>query len=153
MELTRAEVNELAMRHTAQVIADLGADVLGVIEAENRVSLELFSTSLLRQVGSRPYEQVMVVDGNDPRGIDVGLLTRPAYALQTIRTHIFDTDAQGVIFSRDCAEYHLATPAGGELIVLLNHFKSKGYASPGDRTGGALKRRRQATAVARSIAG
>lgn len=147
VELTRAEVNEQAMRHTAMVIRDVGADVLGVIEAEDRDSLNLFSASLLSQVDGQPYEQVMVIEGNDTRGIDVGLLTRAEYPLKTMRTHIFDTDTQGVIFSRDCAEYHLGTPTGAELIVLINHFKSKGYGSKGDPLG-KKKRHRQASRVA-----
>ena len=32
--------------------------------------------------------------------------------------------------------------------MLVNHFKSKGYSSPGDRTTGAKRRRRQAVRVA-----
>ena len=31
-----------------------------------------------------------------------------------------------VIFSRDCAEYEIRTPNGNTLLLLVNHFKSKG---------------------------
>ena len=78
VELKTEPVNELAMEHTAMVMRDVAADVLGVIEAENRIVLDKFSAQLLKKVGSTPYEHVMVIDGNDDRGIDVGILTAPA---------------------------------------------------------------------------
>ena len=36
----------------------------------------------------------MLVDGNDERGIDVGILARNSYRLEQIRTHVFDADAE-----------------------------------------------------------
>ena len=150
VELTTESVDELAMQHTAMVVRDVDADVLGVVEAEDRITLQRFSDSLLVGVGGRPYEQVMVVDGNDDRGIDVGLLTR--LPLDHIRTHVFDRDAEGVVFSRDCCEYHLRGPGGRRVAVLVNHFKSKGYSEPGDPLG-ARRRARQASRVAEIYAG
>jgi hypothetical protein len=64
VELKTEAVNELAMQHTAMVMRDLKADVLGVIEAENRVVLKEFSALLLKQVKGAPFAHVMVVDGN-----------------------------------------------------------------------------------------
>ncbi|HVF74595.1 MAG TPA: endonuclease/exonuclease/phosphatase family protein [Acidimicrobiales bacterium] len=147
VELKTERVDELAMKHTAMVICDVDADVMGVVEAESRPTLALFTEAMLSQVGGRPYEQVMVVDGNDQRGIDVGLLARCEYPLLEIRSHIFDTDAKGVVFSRDCCEYHLRLPDGTRLVVLVNHLKSKGYSAPDDRIG-AKRRTRQATRIA-----
>ncbi|MGD9959971.1 endonuclease/exonuclease/phosphatase family protein [Nocardioides sp.] len=147
VELTTVAVHERATENTARVIHELDADVMTVVEADNRPDLDLFSRSLLPAVGGTPYEQVMVVEGNDSRGIDVGLLARAPYRLVQLRTHIFDEDDQGQVFSRDCCEYHLQTPLGTRLVVLANHFKSKGYSSPGDPIG-AARRLRQATRVA-----
>ena len=147
VELKTEQVDELAMQHTAMVIRDIDAHVLGVVEADSRPALKMFSDALLAEVDAVPYEQVMLIDGNDDRGIDVGILARAAYPLQSIRTHIFDTDDDGVIFSRDCCEYHFTTPAADQLVVLVNHLKSKGYSTPGDPLG-AKRRRRQADRVA-----
>ena len=107
----------------------------------------MFSTALLREVDADPYAQVMVIDGNDTRGIDVGVMATGKYPLDTIRSHVFDRDDQGPVFSRDCPEYCFTTPGGNRVTVLVNHFKSKGYSSPGDKTG-ANRRHRQATRVA-----
>src|SRR5919199_6532495 len=43
LELRKEAVNETATRNTARVVADVGADVLGVIEAENRPALGRFN--------------------------------------------------------------------------------------------------------------
>jgi len=62
-------VDELAMQHTAMVMRDINADILGVVEADSRPALKRFSDALLAEVHGTPYEQVMLVDGNDDRGI------------------------------------------------------------------------------------
>ena len=112
VELTTEPVTELAGTHTAMVVRDVGADVLGVVEAESRPVLGMFSTTLLPEVGWTAYDEVHLFDGNDLRGIDVGVLARGGHRVTGLRTHVYDTDADGVVFSRDCAEYHLTTPGG-----------------------------------------
>ncbi len=54
VELTTESVDELAMQHTAMVVRDVDADVLGVVEAEDRITLQRFSDSLLAGVGGSP---------------------------------------------------------------------------------------------------
>lgn len=145
-ELTTEPIDELATLHIAMVMRDVGAQVLGVVEAESRDLLVAFSDSVLREVGWSPYDQVMLIDGNDDRGINVGLLARDHHPVTDIRSHVDDTDAAGRIFSRDCAEYHVDA-AGHRLVVLVNHLKSKGYGSRGDPLG-SQRRFRQAARIA-----
>lgn len=47
LELKRESVNEVATRNTARVIAELRADVLAVIEAEDRPALDRFNRDVL----------------------------------------------------------------------------------------------------------
>ncbi len=147
VELKNERTNEKATQHTAQVINDVNADVPGVIEADKQPSLSKFQSILLRAIEGTPYPHVMLIDGNDDRGIDVGLLTKDDYEIVRIRSHIDDRDADGIVFSRDCPEYTITTPTGQRLVVLVNHFKSKGY---GSKT--AEKRKRQATRVTKIYA-
>lgn len=146
IELKTVAVNVRATENTARVIKELGAHVLTVVEADDRPGLDMFSDAMLPAVGGTAYPQVMVVEGNDTRGIDVGCMAAAGYNLVQLRTHIFDTDPQGSVFSRDCCEYHFETPGKNRLVVLANHFKSKGYSSPGDPIG-ARRRKRQAKRV------
>jgi endonuclease/exonuclease/phosphatase family metal-dependent hydrolase len=81
-----------------------------------------------------------VVDGNDPRGIDVGILSQ--YPIAEIRSHVDDPGPNSLpLFSRDCPEYDILLPGGDRLILIPNHLKSKRNGD--DET---AKKRRQAQA-------
>lgn len=145
-ELKTAPVNAVAIMNTGRVIRDVDADILAVVEAESRPVLKLFSEVVLKEVGGQLYEQVMVIDGNDDRGIDVGLMTKRGCCIATIRTHIHDAaPGGGAIFSRDCPEYAVTTPGGETIWVLPNHFKSK---FGGNNAASRAKRLAQATRTA-----
>lgn len=126
VELKTEPVDEIAMHNTGRVIRDLNADVIAVIEAEDRITLKTFSDSILSKVNGKPFEKVMLIDGNDDRGIDVGIMTKNGFKIDLIRTHIFDLNKQGnKVFSRDLPEYKIITPGGEPIWVLPAHFKSK----------------------------
>ncbi len=145
LELIPEPINHVAISNTAWVIAGLGADVLAVVEAENRTALLGFNDKVIASVGGQPYHHVMVIDGNDERGIDVGLLTAQGYPLGEMHSHVDDRDGRGQrIFSRDCPEYTIQTPAGHQLVLLVNHLKSKGYGPPAQSS---ARRRLQALRV------
>lgn len=145
LELRDEPINEHAMHNTARVMIDIGADVLGVVEAENRPVLAGFNKEIVRAMGGTPFRHVMVIDGNDERGIDVGLVAREGYPIGLMRSHVDDLAANGEpLFSRDCPEFYVTTPAGNSLVVMVNHFKSKGY---GGITASNARRREQAEGV------
>jgi endonuclease/exonuclease/phosphatase family metal-dependent hydrolase len=126
-------VNETATQNTARVVKEIGADILATIEVEDRTALNRFNETVLAGsvVKGKAYEHTMLIDGNDERGIDVGLMTGKDYPILSMRSHVDDKDAGGArIFSRDCAHYEIGLPSGKSLVVLVNHFKSKGYGSP-----------------------
>jgi endonuclease/exonuclease/phosphatase family metal-dependent hydrolase len=128
LELRDEPVTEKAMQNTACVMAELQADVLGVVEVESRPVLAAFNSEVIAALGGVPFRHAMVIDGNDERGIDVGLLTREAFPVGRMRSHVDDRLPDGgLIFSRDCPEFEVMTPSGERLFVLVNHFKSKGY--------------------------
>jgi endonuclease/exonuclease/phosphatase family metal-dependent hydrolase len=151
LELERQAVNEDATRNTARVVGDMAADVLAVIEAEDRPALQRFNEDVL-PFGFAPatpawrYRHLMLIDGNDDRGIDVGLLTRDQFPITRMRSHVDDLAPSGEgLFSRDCPEYELAAPGGKSLLVLVNHFKSKGH---GTQASNNARRLAQAPRVA-----
>ena len=127
VELTRGAVATPALENTARVLEAVAADVVCMVEVESRLVLDRFNRELCNGA-ALPFN--MVVDGNDSRGIDVGILSR--YEIRSVRSHIDDlyetpSGQPERIFSRDCAEYEVALPGGRSLHVLCNHFKSKGY--------------------------
>lgn len=79
-ELRVEPTDEVTPRLTAKVLQDVNADIVGVVEAEDRPSLVRFNREL---VGL--YRSVMLVDGNDDRGIDVGIMVKSDLQIRTIR--------------------------------------------------------------------
>jgi hypothetical protein len=128
-ELKQEPINEVAIENTARVFHELDADVFCVEETESRTALNHFNEAVIPKVGGPTYDHVMLIDGNDDRGIDVGIMTKQSFDIQSIVSHVDDYDEHGKVFSRDCAEYKINTPSGNTLLVLINHFKSKGYGS------------------------
>lgn len=151
VELRKVEVEAVATTNIARVIDDVRPDVLAVVEVEDRMTLERFNEYVLGKLddgGRDPWRfgHSMLVDGNDERGIDVGLLSGYRFPIRRVRSHVDDWKDGRRIFSRDCAEFEVPTPEGRPLLLMVNHFKSKGYAGkePPDVT-----RRRQARQVAK----
>ena len=139
LELAKEPVDEVATNMTAQVILDVNADIQGVVEVEDRPSLSRFNQDLL----GGHFAHVMLIDGNDSRGIDVGIMTKGGVEIVSMQSNVdvADPGAPGErLFSRDCAEYLCRLPSSETVRVLLNHFKSQSG-------GGGEKRARQAQGV------
>ena len=131
LELKPEQIRKRPILNTARVIAESSPDVLAVVESDNRPSLRMFNKDILPQVGSHRFEHVMLVDGNDERGIDVGLMTTAGFSIGQMRSHVDDLDSKGAaVFSRDCPEYEITTAKGNPLLLMINHLKSKGYGTP-----------------------
>jgi endonuclease/exonuclease/phosphatase family metal-dependent hydrolase len=129
VELTTDELAWGAIENTGRVVDAIRPDVLLCVEVEDRPALQRFNDLVLTEkfpAAAFPYN--VLIDGNDTRGIDIGLLSR--FPIVNVRTHIFD-GAPKEIFSRDCPEYEVLLPDGGSLWILGNHFKSKGYGDAG----------------------
>lgn len=140
VELATEPTDETGTRMTARVIQDVGADILGIVEAEDRPALVRFNRELLGGL----YQHMMLVDGNDDRGIDVGIMTRSGCEIESIRSNVDAKDAIGTVFSRDCPQYEVRTPSGAVVHVLVNHFKPQSG-------GGGPKGQRQAAEVRRIV--
>lgn len=132
LELKREAVDEVATQNTARVLKEVDADIVVVVEAEHRTSLCRFNDQVLEGIGGRPYDHVMLIDGNDERGIDVGLMTRSTAIIDIVRSHVDDRRGSERLFSRDCPEFHLKLASGARLVILANHLKSKGYGAPAE---------------------
>jgi endonuclease/exonuclease/phosphatase family metal-dependent hydrolase len=146
-ELRRDDISWEATRNTARVIHAAQPDILLIVEVENRPTLKRFCEQVLRPEFQFDFVQFIVIDGNDDRGIDVGLASR--FPIVEMRTHVHDPGPTGApVFSRDCPEYDVELPGGRRLVVLPNHFKSKRNGDTQD----AVNRRRAQAERAHAIA-
>jgi endonuclease/exonuclease/phosphatase family metal-dependent hydrolase len=142
-EIVRGDLNWEAVQNTGRVMAEVDADVLLTVEVEDRPALHRFNEQVLGDLmGPKQYPFNMLIDGNDSRGIDIGLFSRRP--VTSIRSHVFDTESGRPVFSRDCPEFEVELKGGKSLWILGNHFKSKGFGNP---TASANKRKAQAKRV------
>jgi endonuclease/exonuclease/phosphatase family metal-dependent hydrolase len=136
-------LSEVEKKLTAKAIAALDADVIALQEVENLDVLKRFRGERLKNL---KYTFAMLVDGNDPRQIDVAVLSR--FPLVATRSHQHLRDGNSALFSRDCLEVDVQVN-GKPLTLFVNHFKSmldKKHPSQGRKTTRA-KRVKQAKEV------
>ena len=138
--LTVGDVTWEATYNTGRVIAEVDAHIQICVEVENRPTLLRFNEQVLKAKFNKRFPHVMVVDGNDDRGIDVGIMSR--YPIRSIKSHVDDLNPDGErTFSRDCPEYLVELPGGHTIVILPNHFKSK---RGGNSTAAQVRRKAQA---------
>jgi len=129
---------------TAAAIKVLEADILGLQEVENMDTLKKFVTQFL---SAKDYTYKIVIDANDPRLIDIALLSR--FPIAYINTYQFERspNKKSLIFSRDCLEVGIQISQNTILPVFVNHFKSM----IGGRQKTMARRRLQAETVVRIL--
>lgn len=139
-----------ARAEIAQRILRMDIDVLAVQEVEDIDTLNLFAREDLR--GLYPYR--VLVEGNDQRLIDLGLLSKlPVGAVTSWRHAVHDDDPGQPVFGRDLLEVQILNSTRGRTLftVFNNHLKSHYVPFGVDPDTGARRanerRRRQAEKV------
>jgi endonuclease/exonuclease/phosphatase family metal-dependent hydrolase len=101
------------MQHVAQSIEALNADVIALEEVENRDYLQRFVDVFLPDLG---YDNVVLFEGNDLRGIDVALISR----LPIGEVH----DGAPARFNRDVLAVTIEPDGGQPFEMWCVHLKS-----------------------------
>ncbi len=133
----------------ANRIRAMNADVLAVQEVEHIEILKAFNRDHLAGM----YPHVVLVEGNDQRLIDVGLLSkRPLGAITSHQAKRHPDDPGRRIFGRDLLEVEILKENGDKLLTIYNtHMKSHFVPFTEDPVQGAinanLRRRRQAEMI------
>lgn len=111
-------VTETERELTAVAIKAAKADIVCLQEIENMDTLKNFLSTYLSNAG---YKYKMLIDGNDPRLIDVALISKIPFG--NVKTHQYLKNGSSLVFSRDCLEVEFEID-GKPLTVFINHFKS-----------------------------
>lgn len=98
-----------------------GPDILVLQEVENRKVLERLRVERLLDLGYKPS---VLIEGEDQRGIDVGLITRFEVVSQKLHNIRFPWDKD--LRTRGILQVTLKLPNGQPLTVLGTHFSSQG---------------------------
>jgi endonuclease/exonuclease/phosphatase family metal-dependent hydrolase len=132
-------------------IKRIDLDVLAVQEVEDIDTLRSFAANEL--AGMYPYQ--VLVEGNDPRFIDLGLLSKlPVGAITSWRYAVHEEEPAQTVFGRDLLEVEILNQSRSRRLftVFNNHLKSHYVPWYEDPVEGAEKantrRRQQAETVA-----
>jgi endonuclease/exonuclease/phosphatase family metal-dependent hydrolase len=114
--------DEVSKRLTGDAIKATNADVIALQEVESHATLRKFRKEYLG--GISKYKYSILVDGNDPRLIDVAVLSK--YPIERVDTHIheWDDELNWYMFPRDCLECEIILPENKSIRLFVNHFKS-----------------------------
>ena len=124
VELLKEDMSWKSTYKTGRVINEIKPDILITVEVEDRPTLGKFNQQVLKSEFNIEYPHFMVIDGNDERGIDIGVMSM--FPIIEIRSHVDDLNPNGEkTFSRDCAEYDILLQNNQRIVVIPNHFKSK----------------------------
>lgn len=138
----------------ARRIIEMDVDVLAVQEVENVEILRRFNRDYLNGL----YRHEILVEGNDARFIDVGLLSKlPVGAVTSHQTAPDPARPGEPVFGRDLLETKILNPSRTRLLftVFNNHLKSKFVPFGQDPRRARIEadglRRRQAEAISRIV--
>lgn len=145
--VTTAEYN--AHRKAVGVVLNQeDADILVLTEVENLAVLDDLNAT---ELGGK-YTASSLIDGNDFRGVDIGVLSK--YPIDSVVSHKGDafplngTQGPNYYFSRDCPEIHVQFN-GRRMVFLGAHFKAKSNDDPIKRLAEAQHTRAIANALAK----
>ncbi len=142
------ETNVIANR-----IITMNADVLAVQEVENIDILREFNRAYLKRL--YPYQ--ILIEGNDPRLIDVGVLSKlPVGTVSSFQTAVHPLRPNKTVFGRDLLEVEVFNASRSTKLFTLynNHLKSH-FGDKDNGGQGKLKndtrRRQQAEMIAKIV--
>ena len=131
------------------VLNEIDADVLVLTEVENKAVLDDLNAT---ELGGK-YMASSLIDGNDYRGVDIGVLSK--YPIASVVSHkdeaftLNGTQGPNYYFARDCPEVHIQFN-GRNMVFLGSHFKAKSNDDPIKRLAEAQHTRAIANSLAKA---
>jgi endonuclease/exonuclease/phosphatase family metal-dependent hydrolase len=152
--LVRAKSPEATAQIARRIGIVMNADVLAVQEVEHVEILKRFNRDHLQNL----YPHIALVEGNDQRLIDVGIMSKlPIGLIVSHQTAVHPDQPSERVFSRDLLQVEILNHNRSKLFTIYNtHLKSHFVPFGQDPIEGAIaankKRRQQAEMISRIIA-
>lgn len=148
-EKSLEDTTEIARR----IVEVVNADVLAVQEVEHLEILKRFNREHLQNL----YPHIALIEGNDQRLIDVGILSKfPIGTIVSHQTAVHPDEPHQRVFSRDLLQVEILHPNRDKLFTIYNtHLKSHFVPFGEDPVQGAIdannRRRQQAEMISHII--
>jgi len=145
---------DIDTQRIADRIIRINVDILAVQEVEDIDTLENFNRTHL----NRMYRYLALIEGNDPRLIDVGVLSKlPFGAMTSWRHSVHSDEPEKLVFGRDLLEIEILNASRTRKLFTIfnNHLKSHFVDFRTDPVEGELmndqRRARQAEKIAEIV--
>ena len=151
--LVRAKDQDDTLEIARRIRNVMNADVLAVQEVEHVEILKRFNREHLQNL----YPHVVLIEGNDQRLIDVGILSKlPIGPIVSHQAAVHPDDPTQRVFSRDLLQLEILGNNGDKLFTIYyTHLKSHFVPFGQDQVQGTIdannRRRRQAQTISRII--
>ena len=118
-KLRSVPISKNSIINKAKVINEVNPDIILVQQVENRESLIQFHNSFFEENQSSNYEEIMHLQGNDGKGLGMGILLKKGYHLKSLKSFSNERDTDGsLLFNTDFQQYKIKTPENKTLYLL-----------------------------------
>ena len=134
----------------ADRIISMNVDILAVQEVEDIDILKQFNNEYLNGL----YKYVVLIEGNDPRLIDVGILSKyPVDKIVSLQQAVHNSEPDKKVFGRDLLQVNILSKSRNKKLFTIfnNHLKSQFVPFGRDKVKGTksnnLRRKRQSEVI------
>lgn len=137
---------EKELKALAESLKEINSDVIAMQEVESKETLSNFLNKYVPELGYK----VVLIEGNDERGIDVALVTK--LEILNVKSHkdvkfpVIGQPNQTQVFQRDLLQVELKASNGYTFTAFVGHLKSKHGGAESD-----LIRKAEATKISEII--
>ncbi|SDD91090.1 Endonuclease/Exonuclease/phosphatase family protein [Pricia antarctica] len=117
-------LDPMAVNNKAKVVAEVNPDIILLQEIEDRASLEEFNAQLLPESDGEPFQEVVVFQGSDKRGQEMGILLKNGYRVKSVRTRCFDL-GDNPNPKKEFFQYEIDTPSLQTIWLLAAHLQEE----------------------------
>lgn len=136
--------NSKALENKARVIAEVNPDILLLQEVEDKSALSEFNREFLKENSLVPYENLLVLQGNDERGQELAFLSKNGYVVKSFHSYMGEKEDGEYLFEKNVIQYEVTSPSQVKVWIIAVHFTEMGK----NKEQSDRKRFRQASRVA-----
>jgi len=126
-KLNTVPISKDSIKNKAKVILDVDPDIILLQQVENRKSLIQFHEIFFKKNRESGYEEIMHLQGNDGRGLGMGILLKSGYHIKSIKSFANERDENGnLLFDNGFQQYKIKTPKNKMLFLLCCQLLENG---------------------------
>lgn len=126
-KLNTVPISKNSIKNKAKAILDVDPDIILLQQVENRKSLIQFHEIFFKKNQKAVYEEIMHLQGNDGKGLGMGILLKGGYHIKSIKSFANERDENGsLLFDNGFQQYKIKTPENKTVFLLCCQLADHG---------------------------